>query len=71
MIMTYAEAIRDTMRQEMRKDPMVFLAGEDISVMGGSFGCSVGLIDESFVLPAAVGPVMIISFCLSITQQLS
>ena len=46
MIMTYAEAIRDTMRQEMRKDPMVFLAGEDISVMGGSFGCSVGLIDE-------------------------
>ena len=38
MKMTYAEAVKDAMRCEMLKDPSVFLAGEDISVMGGSFG---------------------------------
>ena len=45
-MMTYAEAVRDAMRCEMRKNPMVFLAGEDIAKMGGSFGCSAGLYDE-------------------------
>lgn len=44
--MTYAEALKDAIRSEMLKDPMVFLAGEDISVMGGSFGVSMGLYDE-------------------------
>ena len=46
MKMTYAEAVKDAMRCEMLKDPSVFLAGEDISVMGGSFGCSAGLFKE-------------------------
>lgn len=46
MKMTYAEAIKDAMRNEMLKDPLVFLAGEDIGVMGGSFGCSAGLLKE-------------------------
>lgn len=44
--MTYAEALRDAIRSEMLKDPMVFMAGEDISVMGGSFGVSAGLYAE-------------------------
>ena len=46
MIITYSEAIRDAMRCEMLKDANVFLAGEDIGVMGGSFGCSKDLLKE-------------------------
>lgn len=44
--MTYTDALKDAIRSEMRKDPMVFVAGEDISVMGGSFGVTAGLFDE-------------------------
>ena len=44
--MTYAEALRSAIRSEMQKDSKVFMAGEDISVMGGSFGVSAGLFDE-------------------------
>lgn len=44
--MTYTEALKDAIRSEMLKDPNVFLAGEDISVMGGSFGVSAGLFDD-------------------------
>jgi pyruvate/2-oxoglutarate/acetoin dehydrogenase E1 component len=43
---TYAEAVREAMSQEMRKDPNVFLMGEDIGVYGGAFGVSVGMIEE-------------------------
>jgi pyruvate/2-oxoglutarate/acetoin dehydrogenase E1 component len=43
---TYAEAVREAMSQEMRKDPNVFLMGEDIGVYGGAFGVSVGMLDE-------------------------
>ncbi|HUZ17460.1 MAG TPA: alpha-ketoacid dehydrogenase subunit beta [Spirochaetia bacterium] len=43
---TYAEAIRESMSAEMRRDPDVFLMGEDIGVYGGAFGVSVGMIDE-------------------------
>ncbi len=43
---TYAEAIREALRQEMRRDPSVFLIGEDLGVYGGAFGVTVGLLDE-------------------------
>jgi pyruvate/2-oxoglutarate/acetoin dehydrogenase E1 component len=43
---TYAEAIREAMSEEMRKSDDVFLMGEDIGVYGGAFGVSVGMIDE-------------------------
>ena len=43
---TIAEAIREAMSQEMRKDNTVFLAGEDIGVLGGAFGVTKGMIDE-------------------------
>lgn len=43
---TYAEAIREALRQEMRRDNRVFLMGEDIGVYGGAFGVTVGLLDE-------------------------
>ncbi len=44
--MTYAEAIRDAMTLEMRRDPSVFVMGEDIGVYGGAFGVTVGMIEE-------------------------
>lgn len=43
---TYAEAIREALREEMRKDPSVFLIGEDIGVYGGAFGVTQGLLEE-------------------------
>jgi acetoin:2,6-dichlorophenolindophenol oxidoreductase subunit beta len=46
MQMTYAEAIRDGMRFEMRRDPRVYLIGEDVGIFGGCFGVSTGLQEE-------------------------
>jgi len=42
----FSEAIREALRNEMNRDPNVYLAGEDIGIMGGSFGVTTGLIDE-------------------------
>jgi len=44
--LTYAEAIREALRQEMVRDESVFLIGEDIGRYGGAFGVSYGLVDE-------------------------
>jgi len=44
--MTYVEALRDGMRQEMIKNPKVYLAGEDVGAFGGCFGQTAGLFDE-------------------------
>jgi pyruvate dehydrogenase E1 component beta subunit len=44
--MTYAEAIRDGIRVEMKRDPSVYLCGEDVGKFGGCFGVTAGLIDE-------------------------
>jgi pyruvate dehydrogenase E1 component beta subunit len=44
--LTYAEALREALRQAMQSDPTVFLMGEDIGVYGGAFGVTAGLIDE-------------------------
>jgi pyruvate/2-oxoglutarate/acetoin dehydrogenase E1 component len=44
--MTYAEAIRAAMSEEMRRDERVFLFGEDIGRYGGAFGVSFGMLDE-------------------------
>lgn len=43
---SYAEAIREALRQEMRADERVFLLGEDIGVYGGAFGVTDGLLAE-------------------------
>ena len=44
--MTYAEALRQAMREEMQRDPRVFLMGEDIGIYGGAFGVTRGLFEE-------------------------
>lgn len=43
---TYLEAIREAMSQEMRLDDAVFLIGEDIGTYGGAFGVSKGMLEE-------------------------
>jgi pyruvate dehydrogenase E1 component beta subunit len=45
-VITYAEALREAMCEEMRRDDSVFLMGEDIGVYGGAFGVTSGMIDE-------------------------
>lgn len=44
--MTYREAIRAALREEMTRDPGVYLLGEDIGVYGGSFKVTEGLLSE-------------------------
>ncbi|NGQ96039.1 alpha-ketoacid dehydrogenase subunit beta [Brevibacillus sp. SYP-B805] len=43
---TYLEAVREAMCQEMRVNPDVFIMGEDIGVYGGAFGVTRGMIEE-------------------------
>jgi pyruvate/2-oxoglutarate/acetoin dehydrogenase E1 component len=43
---TYAEAIREALSEEMRADPRVFLLGEDIGIYGGAFGVTRGMVQE-------------------------
>ncbi|GAA5344400.1 pyruvate dehydrogenase E1 component beta subunit [Planifilum fimeticola] len=43
---TYLEAIREAISQEMRNNPDVFMMGEDIGIYGGAFGVSRGLLEE-------------------------
>ena len=44
---TYKEALREALREEMRRDPTVFLLGEDIGrYWGGAFKVTKGLVEE-------------------------
>lgn len=68
---TYCWAIVDAMREEMERDPNVFLVGEDVAAAGGAFGASRGLhqafgplrvrdtpISEEVIVGLAVGAAM-------------
>ena len=43
---TYKEALREAMVEEMRRDEDIIFLGEDIGVYGGGFGVSYGMIEE-------------------------
>ncbi len=43
---TYAEAIRDALRIEMKRDKGIFIAGEDVGKFGGTFGACKNLLQE-------------------------
>jgi pyruvate/2-oxoglutarate/acetoin dehydrogenase E1 component len=45
---TYAEALNEALREEMRRDESVFVFGEDVAVWGGGgiFGVTKGLVEE-------------------------
>lgn len=44
--LTVARAVAEALAQEMRRDPTVFVMGEDIAKLGGVFGNTRGLLDE-------------------------
>ncbi len=44
--LSYAQAVREALRQALASDPNVFLLGEDIGVYGGAFGVTDGLLEE-------------------------
>ena len=46
MRLTFVEALVDGIRQEMRRDPDVFLMGQDVGPMGGAMQGSKGLFEE-------------------------
>ena len=45
-IITYREAVKEALREEMRRDERVFMLGEDIGIYGGAMGVTAGLIEE-------------------------
>jgi len=68
MVLTYLEAIRQGMWEEMESDPRVFLLGEDIGAYGGAFKVTEGMqerfgeqrvmdmpISESAIIGVAIG----------------
>jgi pyruvate/2-oxoglutarate/acetoin dehydrogenase E1 component len=67
-LITYREAVKQALREELQNDERVFMLGEDIAEFGGTFKVSLGLLDEfgpkrirntplseSAILGAAVG----------------
>ena len=44
--MTYREAVREGIRDAMRRDQRVFLMGEDVGRYGGCFAVSRGMLEE-------------------------
>jgi len=45
-VITYREAVRQALREEMLRDERVFLLGEDIGRYGGSYAVTKGLLEE-------------------------
>ena len=44
--LSYSEAINEALREEMQRDPGVFILGEDVGAMGGVFGVTAGLLEQ-------------------------
>lgn len=43
---TFAEAVREALGEEMAKDPNMIILGEDCGWRGGAFTCTIGLADQ-------------------------
>jgi acetoin:2,6-dichlorophenolindophenol oxidoreductase subunit beta len=43
---TFSQAVREALAEEMRRDPAVFLIGEDVAEAGTPFKVTLGLVDE-------------------------
>jgi len=42
----YREALQEALREEMQRDPSVFIMGEDVGLYGGAYGATRGLFKE-------------------------
>src|ERR671911_326928 len=45
-VITYRQALHDTLREELQRDENVFLMGEEIGVFEGSYKITAGLLQE-------------------------
>lgn len=45
-IITLRDSLREAMSEEMRRDPLVFLMGEEVAVYNGAYKVSRGMLDE-------------------------
>jgi pyruvate/2-oxoglutarate/acetoin dehydrogenase E1 component/TPP-dependent pyruvate/acetoin dehydrogenase alpha subunit len=45
-VLAYSQALVEAQREEMQRDPRVFLFGEDIGLYGGAYGATRGLFQE-------------------------
>src|SRR5512136_2057504 len=43
---TFSQAVREALAEEMRRDPTVFIIGEDVAEAGTPFKVTLGLVDE-------------------------
>jgi hypothetical protein len=39
-VISYAQALAEAMREEMKRDPRVFVLGEDVGLYGGAYGAT-------------------------------
>src|SRR5512134_3512882 len=46
MLLTYREALNQAMREEMRRDPRIFLIGEEVASYQGAFKVTKGFVEE-------------------------
>ena len=44
--MMYREALRAALFEEMKRDPRVFVVGEEVGRYGGAYGVTKGLFEE-------------------------
>lgn len=71
-LISYREALNEAMREEMQRDPNVFILGEDVGFFGGAFKVTEGLfaefgekrvidtpIAEGLIVGAAIGAAMV------------
>ena len=45
-LITYRDALNQALREEMKRDPKVFLMGEEVGVYQGAYKVSRGLLQE-------------------------
>ncbi len=67
--LTYAQAINQGIREEMRRNPKIVMMGEDIGKYGGVFGVTRGLHDEfggARVRDAPLNEASIVGFCIGL-----
>ena len=67
--LTYAQAVNDGIREEMRRDPNIVLMGEDVGKYGGVFGVTRSLYDEfggERVRDTPLNEAAIVGFCVGL-----
>ena len=60
---TFSQAIREALAEEMRRDPTVFIIGEDVAEAGTPFKVLLGLVDEFGTQRVIDAPISEPGFC--------